>query len=272
MVSAVEELEKVSDLCARLDLSPQEPDLAASLLEPIAGFLGAETASFRSLSVSNGAPRPNTVVSLGIPHSVDDAYLTRYFKLDPARRLLGRRLTKPLFAHPTKYGEWSKEQETPAMLRQYREEFLQYRKEFLLPNNFYHHVGFCFQDLVGHTLLFDFHRVAASPAFGRLEVARAHIVAMFLHAKAAECHHADVLPCAAELDDRLSARELEVAETVAMGLSNKEVAASLDISVRTVENHMRAIFAKLRVTTRTRLAAKLHEVAAKTPSTTRAGE
>ena len=168
MVSAVEELEKVSDLCARLDLSPQEPDLAASLLEPIAGFLGAETASFRSLSVSNGAPKPNAVVSLGIPHSVDDAYLTRYFKLDPARRLLGRRLTKPLFAHPTKYGEWSKEQETPAMLRQYREEFLQYRKEFLLPNNFYHHVGFCFQDLVGHTLLFDFHRVAASPAFGRL--------------------------------------------------------------------------------------------------------
>jgi DNA-binding NarL/FixJ family response regulator len=56
----------------------------------------------------------------------------------------------------------------------------------------------------------------------------------------------------------LSARELEVAEAVALGLSNKEVAASLNISVRTVENHMRSIFAKLSVNTRTRLAAKLH--------------
>jgi DNA-binding NarL/FixJ family response regulator len=46
---------------------------------------------------------------------------------------------------------------------------------------------------------------------------------------------------------------------VALGLSNKQIAATLDISVRTVENHMRSIFEKLGVTTRTRLAAKFYE-------------
>jgi DNA-binding NarL/FixJ family response regulator len=75
---------------------------------------------------------------------------------------------------------------------------------------------------------------------------------MLLHAKAAQ------LPSATKLDDRhLSARELEVAETVALGLTNKEVGDALSISVRTVENHMRSIFAKLEINTRTRLAARL---------------
>jgi DNA-binding CsgD family transcriptional regulator len=269
MVRAVEELEKVSALCGRIDFPAQHADLAANLLEPIASFLGAETATFRWLSFARDTPGPDSVVSLGIPDSVNDAYLTRYFKLDPARRLLQRRLKRPLFADPKRYGEWSQERATPAALQQYREEFLRYRREFLLPNNFYHHVGFCFQDLDARTLLFDFHRAARSPAFGRLELARAHIVALYLHAKAVQCRHLQPPHYVPGFDSQLSTREFEVAEAVALGLSNKEVATCLDISVRTVENHMRSIFAKLRVSTRTRMAAKLHEAAAKTAMRTR---
>ena len=54
-----------------------------------------------------------------------------------------------------------------------------------------------------------------------------------------------------------------MAEAVAHGLSNKQIATTLDISVRTVENHMRSIFDKLGVATRTRLAAKLYEASGK---------
>jgi DNA-binding CsgD family transcriptional regulator len=268
MMNAVEELEAASDLCGRIDFAGRKADLAASVVQPVACFLGAEMAVFRVFCVSQGAAKLNTVVGVDIPDSASDAYLTRYFKLDPARRLLQQRFTRPLFAHSTNHGEWSNEQATPEMLRRYREEFLRYRREFLLPNRFYHHLGFCFQDPCGQTLLFDFHRVARSPAFGRLEFARAKIVAIQLHAKAAQCRDADALHGPSDLGSALSARELDVAEAVALGLSNKEVAASLQISVRTVENHMRSIFAKLRVTTRTRLAAKLHE-ATVTPRTAR---
>ena len=52
----------------------------------------------------------------------------------------------------------------------------------------------------------------------------------------------------------LSAREREVAGLVAEGLTNREVAAALHLSEKTVENHMARIFAKLAVTSRLQVA------------------
>jgi predicted ATPase/DNA-binding CsgD family transcriptional regulator len=53
----------------------------------------------------------------------------------------------------------------------------------------------------------------------------------------------------------LSVREREVAELVAHGLSNKEIAARLHLSVRTIESHVRHILTKLGLVNRTQLAA-----------------
>jgi DNA-binding NarL/FixJ family response regulator len=52
----------------------------------------------------------------------------------------------------------------------------------------------------------------------------------------------------------LSAREAEVAGLVAQGLSNKAIAATLHLSVRTVESHVRHTLAKTRLDNRTQLA------------------
>jgi non-specific serine/threonine protein kinase len=52
----------------------------------------------------------------------------------------------------------------------------------------------------------------------------------------------------------LSAREAEVAGLVAQGLSNKAIAANLQLSVRTVESHVRHMLAKTRLDNRTQLA------------------
>jgi DNA-binding NarL/FixJ family response regulator len=57
----------------------------------------------------------------------------------------------------------------------------------------------------------------------------------------------------------LSARELEVARLVAKGLTNKAVAAELQLSVRTVESHVRNVLAKLGLDNRTQLAAWARE-------------
>lgn len=261
MTGVASELDEVSDLCGRIDWSGLEGDIAGGVLEPIAAFLGAETASFRWLSYSQEAPKP---VTLGIPESVNEAYLGRYHKLDPGRRLVGRRLAGPLFASADNRGEWLQEESSPEQLALYRAQFQQYRREFLWPNNFYHHLGFCLSDPDGRTLLFDFHRTSAAREFGAIERARARIIAVYMQARAGVCQH--VSPGAVGLEQRLSARELEVAEAVAMGLSNKQLAATLHISVRTVENHMRSIFEKLGVTTRTRLAAKLYGSNGKPPA------
>jgi ATP/maltotriose-dependent transcriptional regulator MalT len=49
----------------------------------------------------------------------------------------------------------------------------------------------------------------------------------------------------------LTEREIEVLRLVAQGLSNQEIANSLVISRRTVHAHLRSIYDKLDVTTRT---------------------
>lgn len=253
-----EELERVAELCGRIELDAACPDLTRTLLEPIAAFVRADTASLRRLDTSCELGIPRHVASLGVPDSVGDAYVGRYHKLDPAKRLMRCSLDGPVFADPNRPGVWARETAAPSMMRRYREEFLSYLRGFLIPNDFAQHVGFCIRDGSAQVLVFDFHRGRRASPFNGCEVARSRAVARYLYARAANGWSSAVdehrHPGA---DRQLSARELEVAEAVARGLSNKEVAATLGISVRTVENHMRSIFAKLGVSSRTRLAVEL---------------
>jgi DNA-binding NarL/FixJ family response regulator len=55
----------------------------------------------------------------------------------------------------------------------------------------------------------------------------------------------------------LTTREREIAELVAAGLSNKEVAARLFVSVHTVEANLSKVYAKLGVRSRAGLASRL---------------
>ncbi|GAA2933355.1 hypothetical protein GCM10010458_15760 [Microbacterium luteolum] len=61
-------------------------------------------------------------------------------------------------------------------------------------------------------------------------------------------------------NSELTRRETEVAELVADGLSNREVAVSLHVSVRTVESHVGTILRKLGLRSRSGLARRLDSV------------
>ena len=63
-----------------------------------------------------------------------------------------------------------------------------------------------------------------------------------------------VTRAAAQADDELTAHELRVAQLVAQGLTNRETAAALFVSAKTVEHHLRNVFRKLGVKRRAELA------------------
>jgi len=58
-------------------------------------------------------------------------------------------------------------------------------------------------------------------------------------------------------DVPLSKREEEVLKLVLQGKGNKQIALSLDISVRTVEFHLKNVYAKFQVSSRIELILKL---------------
>jgi DNA-binding NarL/FixJ family response regulator len=66
-------------------------------------------------------------------------------------------------------------------------------------------------------------------------------------------------PPRAAADVSLTPREVEIACLVAKGYVNKTIAGLLDISCYTVDTYMRRIFAKLTVTSRAAMVARLSE-------------
>jgi DNA-binding CsgD family transcriptional regulator len=64
---------------------------------------------------------------------------------------------------------------------------------------------------------------------------------------------------------RLSKREREALVHLARGLSNREIAASLGISINTVNKHVQQIFTKLNVRNRVQAARRAFELESQVP-------
>jgi DNA-binding CsgD family transcriptional regulator len=124
-----------------------------------------------------------------------------------------------------------------------------------------HHVLIC---RLAHSdtesFLFGFHRGPRERRFSDADVARLGSLLPLLcstltglrlaeEVERLRRHAADGWPLAA-----LTRREREIATDVAEGLANKHIARRRGISVNTVENHLRSIFRKTGVNSRTKLA------------------
>ena len=100
--------------------------------------------------------------------------------------------------------------------------------------------GYLLKDVEGHQLLHAVEAVYAGESV--LHPSITHKVLTRLSRGAPE---------PAEPSDPLTDREHAVLELAAQGLANKEIAARLEVSIRTVETHLSRVFAKLEVGSRT---------------------
>jgi DNA-binding CsgD family transcriptional regulator len=100
---------------------------------------------------------------------------------------------------------------------------------------------------------------AASTAYGREGLpARSTKAAKRSHETAGLCEGVKIRPASwPEEVEPLSRRQREVALLAAQGATNVEIARALSLSVRTVESHLYAAFAKLGLTARDELSAAL---------------
>jgi ATP/maltotriose-dependent transcriptional regulator MalT len=112
---------------------------------------------------------------------------------------------------------------------------------------------------IGHSLMASELWGAASAAYGREGLrARSTKAAKRSYETADLCEGARVGPAAwADQVEPLSRRQREVALLAAQGATNVEIATALSLSVRTVESHLYAAFAKLGLTARDELSAAL---------------
>ena len=106
--------------------------------------------------------------------------------------------------------------------------------------------GYVTKDVTGEKLVDSITRVAEGDA-----AFSARLAGFVLDAFGAG--HADIAENDAELN-RLSAREQEVMRLIARGLSYKEVASDLFISIKTVETHVSSVLRKLQLSNRHELA------------------
>lgn len=96
---------------------------------------------------------------------------------------------------------------------------------------------------------------AAAAAFHRAgRPRRAPVAARLAAESAALCEGARTPLTAAEASAPLTARQRDIAALAAAGLASKDIAARLQLSVRTVENHLQNAYTRLGVTTRAELA------------------
>ena len=82
------------------------------------------------------------------------------------------------------------------------------------------------------------------------------LLAAFPEVVLAPAEHAHAARLAAEMVEPLSEREIEVLSLIAEGLSNRQVAQRLVISVNTVRVHTSNIYGKLGVSNRTQAVTK----------------
>ncbi|TYQ27787.1 GAF domain-containing protein [Pseudanabaena sp. UWO311] len=103
----------------------------------------------------------------------------------------------------------------------------------------------------------NFARIGHVPAFNQLDLASLGAVCTHFSARLAELRKQSFVPN--PMIDRLTSREIQIANLAAKGLTNAEIGAELWITQNSVKQALKRMFRKLEVSARTEMVAKLRD-------------
>ncbi len=223
-------------------------DVSVHLLSALADDLDAQSAGFYHIIRNGETIRLGHNVAHGIKSADLDTWRQQFRRLDPVAVAApipgGTGQAFPL-------DEWL---DFPQYLRSPAYE------TFWGPLGIHHVLIARFAHSATDSFVFGFHRAAGERRFSDAEVSRVGSLLPLLGSTFSRLRlvqglegprgSAATVPTLVEL----TRREWEIATDVAEGLANKHIARRRRISVHTVENHLRSIFRKTGVDSRTKLA------------------
>lgn len=220
--------------------APTEQALRSRLMDGISEYFGVQRWGIYLLGIDN------TLASVDVK-GVPDAFVERYQKVGKS--------VDPVLRYVVQY-------HAPA------------HEELVLPNGtwkqcelykrccaVYDHEHIMTGPIVGQGQLIgtvNFARIGDTPAFSQLDLACFSAVCMHFSARLAQLRKSSVI--SNPLLQRLTAREIQIANLVAQGLTNAEIGAQLWITQNSVKQALKRMFRKLEVSTRTEMVAKLRDL------------
>jgi DNA-binding CsgD family transcriptional regulator len=225
-------------------------DVETNLLPALADDLDADSAGFYQVIREGDSVRlGHSVVTLGMRTEFQHTWEQQFDRLAPSA------LAPPIPAGTAQAFPLDEWLDFPEFLRSPAYE------TFWGPLGIHHVLLIRLAPCVSESFVFGLHRTARGRRFCDEEVTRvggllAPLVSTLSRLRLAEelerlCGgHTVTAPALAVL----TRREREIAGDVAEGLSNKHIARRRGVSLHTVENHLRAIFRKTGVDSRTKLA------------------
>jgi DNA-binding CsgD family transcriptional regulator len=224
-------------------------DVSDSLLPALIDDLQAESGSFRQVVREDGAVRLGHSFSHEVAEASHIRWRQQFRSLDPVA------VAAPIpggTGHAFALDEWL---DFGTYLRSSAYE------DFYGPLGIHHVLIARYAYSERETFLFGLHRASDQRRFSEADVARLGALLPVLGSTLSRIRLAEELEVLRERRNPgtpvlagLTHREREIATDVAEGLANKHIARRRGISVHTVENHLRAIFRKTGLDSRTKLA------------------
>jgi DNA-binding CsgD family transcriptional regulator len=233
-------LELIGDVMALVDLD----ELRYGMLEALLRAVPSKWASLNEVG-------PERVVAIAVPH-IDDHWFERFAELAHENPIYQRWL-RTRDGRATRFSDVTTREELEAT-RLYREVYIplgvRFQIAFTMPDGA--------SDRILAIALSREDRDYTEPERAFLNDARPFLIQAYRNAFAHSELHGQP---PAVLEDALVAegltkREAEVVRLVALGGSNRDVAAQLGVSSRTVQKHLEHAFPKLGVTTRSAAASR----------------